>query len=117
MGTIKKISARVREAIRKIRGSKDSHPHVQQMTDSQLAERLVGLNEPVPTVTAPRVAPTHPPRIQPPCVITDESPDRYPESEPLPETAQETAPAPAAKPAQPHFYPKTQGATERRFQP
>ena len=120
MGTFQKISAKVKDAVRKIRGSRNTHPHVQRMTDSQLAERLVCLDEPPPTVTAPRVAPTHPPRVQPPRVITDESPDRYPfddfpQQQPQPQPGQEPVPAPA--PTQPHYYPKTQGSTDRRFQP
>ena len=115
MKPFQKISAKVRAAIRKIRGSKDAHPNVQKMTDAQLAERLVGLDSPVPTVTAPRVTPTHPPRVQPPRIITDESPDRYPESEPLPEP--EAAQEQASKPDRPHYHPPAKGATDRRFQP
>ena len=108
MGTLQKISAKVRDAIRKIRGSGNTHPHVQQMTDSQLAERLVCLDEPPPTVTAPR--------IQPPRTITDESPDRYPfDDSPQPQPSREPAQEPAPK--QPYFYPKTQDTTQRRFQP
>ena len=113
MKHFQKISDRVRAAIRKIRGSRETHPDVAKMSDSQLAEKLKGLDSPPPTVTAPRVTPTQPMKITPPRIITDESPDRYPESEPLP------APVPeqAAKPDRPHYHPPTKGVTDRRFQP